>query len=254
MTFPIKLNRPLAFLDLETTGLSTRDDRIIEIAILRISPEGDVIEKSRRFNPGIPINPDATTVHGITDEDVSKEEPFYARSKALLEILDPCDLAGFNIRRFDLPMLIAEFRRAQIEFDYKSRKVIDVQNIFHKEEPRDLSAAARFYLECNHEEAHSALGDVRITADVLAAQIQHYPNLPRNIEALNQYCDEFFPIRTALNEWFEERDGGYVLRKGKHRNKTLSEVALTAPDYLQWMLTLEDMDKEVITIIQKSLA
>ena len=103
MTFPIKLNRPLAFLDLETTGLSTRDDRIIEIAILRISPEGDVIEKSRRFNPGIPINPDATTVHGITDEDVSKEEPFYARSKALLEILDPCDLAGFNIRRFDLP-------------------------------------------------------------------------------------------------------------------------------------------------------
>ena len=195
MMLPIKLNRPLAFLDLETTGLSTRDDRIIEIAILRISPEGDVMEKSRRFNPGIPINPDATTVHGITDKDVSEEEPFYARSKALLDILDPCDLAGFNIRRFDLPMLIAEFRRAQIEFDYKSRKVIDVQNIFHKEEPRDLSAAARFYLECNHEEAHSALGD-----------------------------------------------------------KTLSEVALTAPDYLQWMLTLEDMDKEIIAIIQKALA
>ena len=253
MIFPFELNRPLAFLDLETTGLSTWDDRIIEIAILRVSPEGDVMEKSRRFNPAIPINPDATAVRGITDKDVSEEEPFYTRSEALLEILDPCDLAGFNIRRFDLPMLIAEFRRAQIEFDYKSRKVIDVQNIFHKEEPRDLSAAARLYLERDHQEAHSALGDVRTTAAVLAAQIEYYPHLPRNMETLNQYCDEFFPIRTALNEWFEEGDRGYVFRKGKHRNQTLSEVALLAPDYLQWMLTLEDMDKEAIAIIQKAL-
>ncbi|RMH12665.1 MAG: 3'-5' exonuclease, partial [Gemmatimonadetes bacterium] len=111
MDLPIPLDRPLAFFDLETTGLSVRDDRIIELAVLRISPGGDVLERVRRFNPGIPIHPEASRVHGITDADVADEAPFAARARSLLQLLEPCDLAGFNIRRFDLPMLVAEFRR-----------------------------------------------------------------------------------------------------------------------------------------------
>ena len=254
MLLPVELDRPIVFLDLETTGLSTRDDRIIEMAILRVSPQGDVLERVRRFNPGIPIHPEATAVHGITDDDVADEAPFAARAKALVQLLDPCDLAGFNIRRFDLPMLLAEFKRAEVEFDYKSRRIIDIQGIFHREEPRDLSASARFYLGREHQEAHSALGDIRTTAAVLAAQIERYPHLPHDMDALNQYCDEFFPIRTAVDLWFEDGDEGRLFRRGKYRGRALSEVALMERDYLEWMLTAEDMDDEVLAIVREALA
>lgn len=253
MLLPIVLDRPIVFLDLETTGLSTQDDRIIEMAVLRVSPQGDVMERVRRFNPGIPIHPDAIAVHGITDEDLADEAPFSARAKALFEMLDPCDLAGFNIRRFDLPMLLAEFKRAGIDFDYRTRRVIDAQGIFHREEPRDLSAAARFYLGREHQEAHTALGDIRTTAAVLAAQIERYAHLPRDMDELNRYCDEFLPIRTAVDQWFEGGEGGRVFRRGKHKGQPLSEVALQAPDYLQWMLTADDMDAEVLEVVREAL-
>ncbi|MGD2124271.1 MAG: 3'-5' exonuclease, partial [Gemmatimonadota bacterium] len=152
MILPFELDRPLAFLDLETTGLSTVSDRIVELAIIRVSPQGDVLERVRRFNPGIPISPEATAVHGITDEEVADEPPFPARAKALAELLEPCDMAGFNIRRFDLPMLLAEFKRAGVSFSVQGRRLLDAQLVFHREEPRDLSAAARFYLGREHEE------------------------------------------------------------------------------------------------------
>ena len=254
MLLPVELDRPIAFLDLETTGLSTQDDRIIEMAILRVSPQGDVLERVRRFNPGMPIHPEAIAVHGISDEDVASEAPFASRAKALFELLDPCDLGGFNIRRFDLPMLLAEFKRADVEFDYKSRRIIDVQGIFHREEPRDLSAAARFYLEREHQEAHSALSDIRTTAAVLAAQIERYPHLPRDMDELNQYCDEFLPIRTAVDQWFKDGADGRAFRRGKHKGRGLSEVALSEPDYLHWMLTAQDMDEDVLAIVREALA
>ena len=254
MLLPVELDRPIVFLDLETTGLSTRDDRIIEMAILRVSPQGDVLERVRRFNPGIPIHPEATDVHGISDDDLADEAPFSARAKALFQLLDPCDLAGFNIRRFDLPMLLVEFKRANIVFDYKSRRIIDIQGIFHKEEPRDLSAAARFYLGREHQEAHTALGDIRTTAAVLPAQLERYPHLPTDMDGLNQYCDDFLPIRTAVDQWFRDGDEGRVFRRGKHRGRGLSEVAASEPDYLQWMLTAEDMDDEVLAIVHDALA
>ncbi len=254
MLLPVELDRPIVFFDLETTGLSTTDDRIIELAILRVSPQGDVLERVRRFNPGVPIHPEATAVHGITDEDLAGEAPFAARARALVNLLDPCDLGGFNIRRFDLPMLLAEFKRADVDFEYKSRRVIDVQGIFHREEPRDLSAAARFYLGREHQEAHSALGDIRTTAAVLAAQMDRYPDLPRDMDALNQYCDEFMPIRTAVDQWFGEGADGWVLRRGKHRGRALSEVASSEPDYLEWMLTAQDMDEDVLAIVREALA
>ena len=253
MILPFELDRPLAFLDLETTGLSTVSDRIIELAIIRISPQGDVLEAVRRFNPGIPISPEASAVHGITDEDVADEPPFAARAKALAELLEPCDLGGFNIRRFDLPLLLAEFKRAGVTFSVRDRRLLDSQVIFHREEPRNLSAAARFYLSREHEEAHTALGDIRTTAAVLSAQLQRYPDLPRTLDGLHAYCDEVSPFQTELDRWFYRRDGEMVFRRGKHKGEALGKVVATSPDYLQWMLGAEDMDEEVLQVVREAL-
>lgn len=254
MLLPIELDRPLVFFDLETTGLSTQEDRIIEMAILRVSPQGDVMERVRRFNPGRPIDPEAKAVHGISDEDVADEAPFTARAKSLFDLMDLCDLGGFNIRRFDLPMLIAEFKRANLDFDHRTRRVIDMQGIFHREEPRDLSAAARFYLGREHQEAHTALGDIRTTAAVLVAQIERYPDLPRDMDALHGYCDEILPIRTALEQWFNKKGEELVFRRGKHKGRPLAEVAAQEADYLEWMLGADDMDAEVLEIVREALA
>jgi DNA polymerase III subunit epsilon len=250
---PFALSRPLAFLDLETTGLSIFSDRIVELAVIRISPQGDVLEAVRRFNPGMPIPAEATAVHGISDADVAGEQPFAARAKSLAELLDSCDLGGFNIRRFDLPVLMGEFRRAGVPFSVTGRRLIDAQVIFHREEPRDLSAAARFYLDREHEEAHTALGDIRTTAAVLTAQIQRYSNLPRDLDGLHAYCDEVSPFQTEMARWFQRRDPDLVFRRGKHRGETLSRVASEAPDYLRWMLGTEDMDEEVLQVVRDAL-
>ncbi len=253
MILPFELDRPLAFLDLETTGLSVVSDRIVELAIIRISPQGDVLEAVRRFNPGIPIAPDASAVHGISDEDVAEEPPFASRAKSLSELLEGCDLGGFNIRRFDVPLLVAEFKRAGLPFEVQGRRLIDAQVIFHREERRDLSAAAQFYLSRDHEEAHTALGDIRTTAAVFSAQIQRYPELPRSIEGLHDYCDEVRPYQTELDRWFQRRDGELVFRKGKHKGAPLGKVAATAPDYLQWMLGVDDMDEEVLRAVREAV-
>ncbi len=253
MELPFSLSRPLAFFDLETTGLSLGSDRIVELALIRVSPQGDVLERVRRFNPGIPIPPEATAVHGITDEDVEGEPPFSSTARSLLELLENCDLGGFNIRRFDLPMLLAEFKRAGVPFSIKGRRLIDAQTIFHREEPRDLSAAARFYLGREHREAHTALGDIRTSAAVLAAELERYPHLPRDLDGLHAYCDEVSPFQTEVDRWFQPRDGDLVFRRGKHRGETLREVAATAPDYLQWMLGAEDMDEEVLQVVREAL-
>jgi DNA polymerase III subunit epsilon len=254
LPFPIALDRPLVFIDLETTGLDFARDRIVELAVLRLSPGGDVSERVRRFNPGIPIPPEATAVHGIRDEDVADEPPFPRVARSLADLLEPCDLAGFNIRRFDLPMLLAEFRRSGIQFDVQARRVIDVQMIFHRQEPRDLSAAARFYLGESHEEAHTALGDIRTTARVLAAQLQRYAELPRDMEGLHGYCDEVRPYETEVDRWFEDPSGRAIFRRGRHRGRSLDEVAADSPDYLDWMLRAEEMDEGVLNLVREALA
>lgn len=255
MHLPIELQRPLAFIDLETTGLSVSRDRIVELAVLRISPGGDVMERVRRFNPEVPIPPEAAAIHGITDEDVADKPPFTARARSLARLLDPCDLAGFNIRSFDLPMLLAEFRRAGIHFDVTSRALVDMKTIYHREEPRDLSAAAQFYLGREHRDAHTALGDIRTSVSVLAAQLQRYEHLPQDVQGLHGYCDEYAPFETAVERWFaEEADGSYTFRRGKHRGRSLDEVARSEPDYLQWMLGADDMDEAVLEIVRSALA
>ncbi len=253
MELPFALTRPLVLLDLETTGLSVVSDRIVELALIRVSPQGDVLERVRRFNPGIPIPPEATAIHGITDEDVAGEPPFAARARSLVELMEPCDLGGFNLRRFDLPLLLAEFKRAAVPFSVQGKRLIDAQVIFHRQEPRDLSAAARFYLGRDHEEAHTALGDIRTTAAVLSAQIQRYPDLPRDLDGLHKYCDEVTPFQTELDRWFSLRSGELIFRRGKHRGEALKKVASTAPDYLRWMLGADDMDDEVLAVVRDAL-
>jgi DNA polymerase-3 subunit epsilon len=254
MRFPFDIERPLVFFDLETTGLNPKVDRIVELALIRVSPEGDVIERVRRFNPGVPIPPEASRVHGITDADVADEPPFAARAKSLLELLGPCDLAGFNVRRFDLPILLAELRRSGLELDLKDRRIIDIQAIFHREERRDLSAAARFYLGRDHADAHSALADIRTSAAVLAAQLDRYAHLPRDLPGLHAYCDELVPIETEVERWFTRTEGGLVFRRGRHRGKPLLEVAAHERDYLDWMLGADDMDEEVLALVREAIA
>jgi DNA polymerase-3 subunit epsilon len=254
MRLPFVLDRPLVFLDLETTGLSTSHDRIIELAIIKVTPRGDVLERVRRFNPLMPIPAEASAVHGIKDEDVQNEVTFAQIARSLAALLDGCDLAGFNVRRFDIPMLAAEFRRADIAFEPRGRRIVDIQAIFHREERRDLSAAARYYLGREHPEAHSALGDIRTSAAVLSAQLERYAHLPRDLEGLHGYCDQVMPMETELERWFQEGAAGErVFRRGKHRGKALADVAKNEPDYLSWMLGTEDMDGEVLRVVREAL-
>ncbi|HSH76443.1 MAG TPA: 3'-5' exonuclease, partial [Longimicrobiales bacterium] len=234
MDLPFALQRPLVFFDLETTGLDLKNDRIVELAFIKVTPQGDVLERERRFDPGIPIPPEATAVHGITDADVAGEVSFCRTAKSLADTFEGCDLAGFNIRRFDLPMLIHELKRCGCDLSLAGCRVLDMQTIFHREEPRDLSAAARFYLGREHEEAHTALGDIRTSAAVLAAQLQRYPHIPRDLDSLHAYCDAYAPIRSELDLWFSDTPEGRVFRRGRHKGRALAEVALESPDYLRW--------------------
>ena len=253
MQLPFALERPLVFFDLETTGLDFKNDRIIELAFIKVTPQGDVLERVRRFNPGVPIPPEATAIHGITDADVANELPFCRTARNLIDILEGCDLAGFNIRRFDVQMLLNELKRCGFELPLEGRRILDVQTIFHREEPRDLSAAAQFYLGRDHEEAHTALGDIRTSAAVLGAQLRRYAHVPRDLDGLHAYCDQYAPMRTELDRWFGGSPEGPVFRRGRHRGQALAAVAREAPDYLRWMLGAEDMDEEVLRVVREAL-
>jgi len=253
MTLPFELDRPLVFFDLETTGLDLKQDRIIELAIIKLVPDGGVLERERRFNPGMPIPAEATAVHGITDADVVDELPFCRTAHNLADLLDGCDLSGFNVRRFDIPMLMQAFKRCDVDFSLEGRRVVDMQNIFHREERRDLSAAARFYLDREHEEAHSALGDIRTSAAVLTAQLGRYPDIPQDLDGLHEYCEKFSPTRTEVDRWFGEKAGGRVFRRGKHKGQALADVVRDAPDYLRWMMGADDMDEDVVNIVRTAL-
>lgn len=248
----LKLRRPLAFVDLESTGTSPFSDRVVEIAILKISPDGAEDFRCKQVNPGVPIPAEATAVHGITDADVADEPPFRAYARSLNEFLSDCDIAGFNVARFDLPMLEAEFRRAGVAFSREGRAVIDAMAIFHQKEPRDLAAAVRLYCGRDFPEAHSSEDDVRAAADVLRAQLERYDDLPRDVEALHELLNPVDPSWIDPDGKLRWADGAPVIAFGQHKGRTLQDLAAAEPDYLEWMLG-QDFSPEVMEIIREAL-
>lgn len=184
----LRLERPIVFVDLETTGTDPAFDRIVEIAVLRIESDGRSELRTRRVNPERPIPPEATAVHGIRDEDVREAPTFRRIARSLLAFIGDADLAGYNLRRFDLPLLERELRACRLDLELSRRQVVDVMTIFHKKEPRDLAAAVRFYLKREHEGAHGAEADVQAAAEVLDAQLAAYEDLPRTVDGLARWC------------------------------------------------------------------
>ena len=231
----LKLKRPIVFFDLETTGVDTSRDRIVEISMVKITPDGDKVVKTRRINPEMPIPAEATAVHGITDEDVRDEPTFRQIAKSLAQFIEGCDFGGFNSNRFDLPVLVEEFLRAGVDVDFKRRRFVDVQNIFHKKEQRTLVAAYKFYCDRDLENAHSAEADTLATYEVLEAQIERYPDIGDTVEALADFSTHGeivdFAGRIAINDKGEE-----VFTFGKYRGRSVEEVFRQEPSYYSWMM------------------
>lgn len=236
----LTLQRPLAVFDLETTGTDVKTDRIVEISVLKVYPQGSHDRRTRRLNPTVPIPPEATAVHGIGDADVADCPTFRQVAKDLLAFLDGCDLCGFNIKKFDLRLLYAEFQRAGLLLPLDRRAVIDPLEIFHTFERRDLSAALRFYCGRELEGAHQAEADVLATLEVLDAQVARYAELPKNVASLHEH---FKDQKTLDSDSFFTRVEGQIrFVKGKYRGQPLEVIARTKPDYLEWMLGTDLFD------------
>src|SRR5688572_33314682 len=186
----LKLTKPLASIDLETTGVNPGTDRIVEIAIVKVLPDGTRSVKRKLINPEMPIPKTSSDVHGITDEMVKDAPTFKQVAHELKQMLDGCDLAGYNSNRFDIPLLMEEFLRAQVEFDMRNRKLLDVQNVFHKMEPRTLGAAYRFYCNKVLEGAHGAEVDASATVEILTAQLERYPELGNSVDSILKLIGE----------------------------------------------------------------
>ena len=231
----LNLKKPIAFFDLETTGINIAQDRIVEISILKIDPGGKEDNLTIRVNPTIPISPEATKIHGISDKDIEDAPKFSEVAKNLTHFLEGCDLAGYNSNKFDIPLLAEEFLRVNIEFDLKKRKVIDVQVIFHKMEQRTLSAAYKFFCNKEHIEAHSAEADTRATYEILKAQIDKYEELENDIDALSKFSTVSNRADFAGRIVFDD-DGVEVFNFGKHKGVPVEEILKNEPSYYSWMM------------------
>ena len=242
------LERPLAVVDLETTGVDPRHDRIVEVGVLKVAPDCGPFRYRRLVHPGIPIPPAAQAVHGIADEDVAEKPRFRAIAPRLARLLADADLAGFNIRRFDLPFLAAEFARAGVEFPIGDRAVLDAQRIYHEREPRDLAAAMRFFCGREHADAHGALADAEATAAILDAQLARYADLPRTVAALHASMTD-----VDIGGRFRTEGGRVVFAFGKHLGRPLDEVACRDPGYLSWLLN-QDFFDDAKALVGQALA
>lgn len=231
----LKLTRPLLFFDIESTGLSIAYDRIVELCFIKIYPNGNEESQTLRFNPLIPISPDASAVTGITNEDVADCPTFKEKAAELAQIFSGCDIAGYNSNSFDVPLLVEEFLRAGVDFDISKAKLVDVQTIFFKKEPRNLTAAYRFYCDKNLEDAHSALADTRATYEVLKAQLERYDDLEGDVNFLSNFTKRNDNVdlagRIVYNEQRQE-----VFNFGKYRGKPVVEVLQRDPGFYAWMM------------------
>lgn len=241
--------RPLVFFDLETTGTDRINDRIVEIAALKLTGGGGEETLDRRVNPGVRIPREATAVHGISDADV-KDAPRFAEIAAeVATFLDGADLAGYNVRGFDVPLLQKEFERAKLPFSVEGRRILDAQTIFFKKEPRDLSAAVRFFAGREHASAHAALADVVAAAEVLAGELVRYPDLPRDVAGLAEFSSANEGRFVDPDKRFLWRDAQAVFAFGEHRGRPLAEVAKSSPGYLDWILS-KDFPAETKRIVR----
>lgn len=238
----IQLKRPLVVIDTETTGAVAFRDRIVEVAMVKIFPDGTRERWERRVNPEVRIPIEATAVHGITNQDVEGCPPFRRIAEELVSWIGDADLCGFNIHSFDLRIMAAEFARCGQPFAMEGRAIVDVQVIFHRKEPRDLSAAVRFYLGRDHAGAHGAAADAEATLDVLLAQLERYPDLDHTAAGLaiasKRTSDRYVDPDRKL-EW---RDGEACFAFGKHSGRLVREVTTSDPDYLSWILASDFPD------------
>ena len=230
----LQLNKPLAFIDLETTGTNLGTDRIVEIAIVKILADGTRIVKRKLINPEIAIPKASSDIHGISQEMVKDAPVFKQVAQELKQMLDGCDMAGYNSNRFDIPLLMEEFLRAGVEFDMRGRKLLDVQNIFHKLEPRTLSAAYKFYCNKNLEGAHGAEVDASATHEILVAQIERYPQLGRSVESVLKLIGEDQIVDFARR--FIMENGIEVFNFGKFKGRAVADVLKSEPQYYDWMM------------------
>jgi DNA polymerase-3 subunit epsilon len=231
----LKLNRPIAFIDLETTGTNIASDRIVEISILKLMPDDTTQTETFKVNPTIPIPAETSAIHGIFDKDVKDCPAFKQLAPELMKILEHCDLAGYNSNKFDIPLLVEEFLRAEVDFDIENRKFIDVQNIFHKMEQRTLSAAYKFYCQKELIGAHGAEADVKATYEVLKAQLEKYEGLEGNVAFLQKFSAASDAVDLA-GRIVRDKKGVEVFNFGKHKGKPVSEIFKSEPSYYNWMM------------------
>lgn len=244
----LKLKRPLAFFDLETTGTNIGADRICEISVIKLNPDGSEEVATWRVHPGIPIPLESSLVHGIYDEHVKDEKRFKELGQDIAEFIGDSDLAGYNSNKFDIPMLMEEFLRAGVAFDLDNRHFVDVQNIFHQMEQRTLKAAYQFYCDKQIINAHSAEADTRATMEVLLAQIEKYENMEwedkkgnksmpvvGDVEALHKFTNLSRPVDFAGRMVYNE-DGEELINFGKHKGKKVEDVFNVEPSYYSWMM------------------
>ncbi|MEO8711265.1 MAG: 3'-5' exonuclease [Parafilimonas sp.] len=230
----IQILHPLAIIDLETTGIDLATDRIIEIAIEKLMPDGTVQKKRKLINPQMPIPPASINIHGITDEMVKDAPSFKQIANEIKQFLNNCDLGGYNSNRFDIPILVEEFLRSGLDFSMDDRKLIDVQKIFHSMEQRTLSAAYKFYCNKILHNAHSAEADASATLEILHAQIERYPQLGLTPESIIQCIGEDDCVDFARR--MIKVEGIEIFNFGKHKGKAVTEILKMEPQYYDWIM------------------
>ena len=250
----VKLDRPICFFDLETTGAKVGKDRIVEIAILRVDVNNQESQKVWRINPEMDISFQATQVHGISNQMVEKEPNFAHYSNEIYQFIKGCDLAGFNAIKFDIPILVEELIRADIDFDFSRIRMIDSQVIYHKKEPRNLSAALKFYCNKDLENAHSALDDTIATYEVFKAQLDRYDDLEPNMDFLNEYTKRNNNLDFAGKIRIDS-DNDAIFAFGKYAGQKVTDVFKSDKGYYSWIMKgdFPEYTKKIFTKLKLSL-
>lgn len=247
----LQLTRPIAFIDIETTGLNTQQDRIVDICIIKIHPNGTEEILNSVINPGMPISIESTQIHGIKDTDVKGKPTFKEFAQKLIDFINECDLGGFGTK-FDLSFLESEFKRAGINYLREGRQIVDVQRIYHTLEPRDLNAAHLKYCGKPLENAHRAHIDVRATIDVLESQFEQHDILPRDIFSLHEFCNPKDPAWIDDDGKFAWFEGKAIINFGAHKRKTLKFMHENEKGFLKWILT-KDFSQKVKDITKDAI-